>query len=173
MAVAITVFVIFARFGFADTLDGQLICGLEEHIHTHGYVIRYQLKFKEGEEEKLTGPIELKNTAGFTGNSETHQGTFTSDSKIKYGKKPIEKDMADLNGQAAAFDIAVNPYAVKIDGGSNLLVTDRMNNTLAFYLTSIEAYVEQSEQKKSGNFTVSKELMQTAELDPGIQGQSY
>ena len=127
----------------------------------YNIVITYDLKLSNG--KILPDQIELKNTAGIDAYSDEITGHFTSDYKVKYGKKAVSKDMSGA-GNIAAFDIIINPKPVKLDDGHNLCVTDKMNSTLAFYLTSIKVYTETN--KGSGNFDVLQTLTQTPELDP-------
>lgn len=124
----------------------------------YSIVIRYKLQVKEDTLKTLTNPIELTNTAGIIANSETHNGTFTNDSTVKFGEKPVSKKMS-LSGNIATFNIVINPYGLQFDGGGNLLVKDKMNNTLSFYLTSIKAYT-------GSGLSSSQSLTQTTTLDP-------
>jgi len=123
-------------------------------------VVRYQLKLKDTVKAAMEDQIELSNTAGFVGTS-IFTGSFATDYKFKYGKRPVEKDMVDVDGNIATFEIVVNPYAKQFDGGSNLCVTDRMNPTLAFYLSTIKAFTG-----SDLDVPLQPPLRQTAELDP-------
>ena len=122
----------------------------------------YQLKLKDDVLETLFDPVELKNTAGYEGTASDHSGHFTNDCIHPFDPKPVKKDLFSLHDNIASFDITINPYGVKLDGGNNLCVTDKMNNTLAFYLTSIEAF----RMDAGGNYTIAQPLTQTPTLNP-------
>jgi len=124
-------------------------------------VISYQMKLPDGKD--ILDQITLKNTAGIEAGTNKITGHFTNNCEVTYGKKAVTK-CRDLIGNMGYFDIVVNPNGVKLDGGHNLCVTDRMFNTLAFYLTSIKVWTESV--PRSGVFNTPMPLIQTLELDP-------
>ncbi|MCL2487851.1 MAG: hypothetical protein FWE80_04130, partial [Oscillospiraceae bacterium] len=132
--------------------------------NAYNIVIRYQMKLPDGKD--ILDQIILKNTAGIEAGGNKVTGRFTNGCEVKYGKKAVTKGMS-ADGNVATFSILVNPDGKKFvtPPDVNLLVTDKMNNTLSFYLTSIRVYTESV--PKSGNFNVLRtEMAQTPALDP-------
>ncbi|MCL2106366.1 MAG: hypothetical protein FWH26_04805 [Oscillospiraceae bacterium] len=125
----------------------------------------YQLRLPEG--RNILDQIVLNNTAGFVGGGDklhkTVNGRFTHSREVKYGTKALTKEM-HADGNLAVFSIAVNPKGLRLNGGENLCVADRMSDTLMFYLTSLGAYTESI--AGSGVFDAQQPLAQTPELDP-------
>jgi len=128
-------------------------------------IARYQLKLPNA--KNLPDQVVLRNTASIDANgSKTNQpanGHFSDSAETTYGTKAVTKEMT-RDGHTASFDIIVNPKGLQLDSGSPLHITDTMNNTMAFYLTTLKAYTESV--KGSGNFNVPVTLTQTDEVSP-------
>jgi len=108
------------------------------------YVIYYTLKIKNPDEIDL-------HTATNTANVTIDGEVYFADCEVTYGEPAVKKSMDQINdGNLAKIEIIVNPGAKQLlpeTGDGRIEVIDRMSNTLAFYLNSIQIY----EKTGSGN----------------------
>lgn len=106
----------------------------------HQFTVWYDLRIPA--EADTTGLSAYQNLAGVACDSNDVKGDFTDGAEVEYGRPVVQKEM-DAAGNTASATIVINPTGKKLLSGSSdgkLEVLDKMNNTLALYLSSIKVY---------------------------------